>query len=317
MHSTPRRISLAVTASVVAALAASGVAHAVTIGSDLSVAPTLGLGTNHTGTTLTASPGALNPLTSPIGGVLVRIRLRYGQTDANPGTVGFRILGGTNPFTARPATVDGGELRFPLLASLPAGSDDYVDYSPVDSNGRPIGIPIAAGERLGVAQAAPGLARIIAPLTGASIAFTSGQQLSGSASYTVLADLEFTVQGVVEPDADGDHRGDLTQDECPALANDPTTGRCPPQLVTREVTREVQIEVQKCHVPLLRGLTRGLATRLLNAAGCRVGTVGRRTVRRGRPGRVIAQSVSAGTVASFGTKVGITLSKRRAVSHRR
>jgi hypothetical protein len=287
------------------------VAQAVTIGSDLTTALAFGIGPNHTGTQTTAPIGAPNPVASPLGGVLVRVRLRYGQTNATPGTVAFSILSGTNPFTARPATVDGGELRFPLTPNLPAGSDGYVDYRPIDVTGRPIGIPISAGERLAIAQETPGAVLFIAPAATGRIAYVAGQHPSGSQAYVELTGYEIALQGVVEPDADGDRRGDQTQDDCPTVANDPTTGLCPAQLVNVPgPSTTVTVEVQKCHVTLLRGLTRGLATRLLNAAGCRLGTVSRRTVRRGRPGRVIAQSTRAGTVADFGTAVGITLSRR-------
>jgi hypothetical protein len=317
MNPSPRRISLAIAAAAIASLGGASAAHAVTIGSDLNTSPTIGLGNDTTGAQTVKPAGTPNPIASPINGVLVRIVLRYGQTDANPGTVGFRILNGTNPFTARPATLDGGELRFPLLANLALGRDDYVDYQPVDANGRPIGIPIVAGERLGVAQQKTGSAFIAAAVADGTVSYVSGQHLSGSLAYTDATGYEFTMQGIVEPDADGDRRGDFTQDACPAVANDPTTGLCPPQVVTREVTRTVTVEVQKCHVPLLRGLTRGLANRLLSAAGCRLGTVGRRTVRRGRPGRVIAQSTRAGTVVDFGTAVGITLSRRAGRRSRR
>ena len=297
------------------ALAGGGVAHAVTIGSDLTASPSFGVGTDDTAVQTVAPTGAPNPVTSPIDGVIVQIRSRYGTTDTDPGTLAFRILSGTNPFTARPATVDGGELRFPLLRSLPAGSDDFIDYRPIDANGRPIGIPIAAGERVAIAQTEPGSARIVAAATGGRLGYVAGQHLSGSLTYTELSGYEMSVQAVVEPDADGDHRGDLTQDQCPTLANDPTTGLCPPQLVTREVTREV--EVQKCHVPLLRGLSRGLASRLLTASGCRLGAVTRRAVRRGPSGRVLTQSARSGTVVAFGTKVDVAISKRAVARHRR
>lgn len=322
-----RRIFFAIAAAAIASLGGAGAAHAVTIGSDLATSPAYYIGANGTGTQVGAPAGAPNPVTSPIDGVLVHIRLRYGQSDANPGTVAFRILNGTDPFTARPATRDGGELRFPLTPNLSAGNDRYVDYRPLDVNGRPVGIPIAAGERLGVAQETLGRALFIVAVGTGRIGYVLNQHLSGSEEYTDAAGYEIAVQGLVEPDADGDRRGDFTQDACPTVANDPATGLCPPQIVTREVIREVtrevtrevirEVEVQKCRVPLLRGLTRGLATRLLNAAGCRVGTVGRRTVTRGRPGRVIAQSLRAGTVADFGTAVGITLSRRAGRRSRR
>jgi len=309
MHTLLRRFTLAATVATVAALAGAGGAHAATIGSNLSLPPTAGLGDDTTGAQIVPPAGAPNPIASPIGGVLVRVRLRYAETDAAPGTIGFRILTGTNPFASRPATLDGGELRFPLTPNLPAGSDGFVDYQPVDGNGRPIGIPIATGERLGIAQQKTGSARIAVASPTATVGFVNGQHLTGTLDYAPVSGYELTIQGVVEPDADGDRRGDQTQDGCPTVANDPTTGLCPPQLVNVPGPTTT-VEVRKCHVPLTRGLTRGLANRLLSAAGCRLGTVKRRVVRRGRPGRVLAQSTRAGTVVDFGTAVGITLSKR-------
>jgi hypothetical protein len=302
-----RRTFLAIAAAAVAGLAVAGGASAATIGSDLSLVPAIGLGDDATGAQLTAPAGAPNPITAPSAGVLVRVRLRYGATDANPGTVAFRILAGTDPFTARPATVDGGELRFPLPANIQGGTTGFIDYQPVDANGRPIGIPIAAGERLGVAQEKTGSAFIASSAASGTVGYVLNQHLSGSFDYTEVSGYELALQGVVEPDADGDRRGDETQDDCPTIPNNPTTGLCPPQLVN---VPGPTVEVRKCHVPLLRGLTRGLANRLLNAAGCRLGDVRRRTVRRGRPGRVIKQSTRAGTVVDFGTRVGITLSRR-------
>jgi len=317
MNPLLRKFSLMGAAAVVSGLVAVGTASAVVIGSDLSTSPSTPLGIDLSGTQVAAPTGAPNPVASPMAGVLVRIRQRYGGTDANPGSVAFRVLSGSNPaYTARPATVDGSELRFPLLADLAAGSDAFVDYQPVDSNGRPIGIPIATGERLGVAQQhdGPGSARILAVAAAGEVGFTAGQHLNGSQDYNSNPlGMELAVQGVVEPDADGDGRGDLTQDQCPTVAND-AAGLCPLQLVTRAVTTEVK--VRKCRVPLLRGLTRRFASRLLTASGCALGKVKSRVVRRGPRGRVLAQSARANRVVGFGAKVGITLSKR-AARHRR
>ena len=51
--------------------------------------------------------------------------------------------------------------------------------------------------------------------------------------------------------------------------------------------------------------------RALEAAGCTLGTVEKRRVRRGKPGRVRRQAIKAGTRVAAGTPVGITVAKRR------
>jgi hypothetical protein len=310
MSTSVRRTALV---AALAALGVGGTAHATTtIGSDLTAAPDIGLAIDGAGTQLVQPPGAPFPIVTPTGGVLTQIRLRYGATRATPGTVAFRILGGTNPYAARPASVDGGELRFPLPANVPNGFRGFVEYRPVDANGRPIGISIAAGERLGLAQRSPvaDQADVVASVAGGVVGTVDlTQALSGSLVFRSSGrPSELLVQGVVEPDADGDRRGDETQDQCPVLPNDPATGRCPPRFVTRTV--RVEVPVERCRVPLLRGLTRRFAARLLGASGCSLGVVRTRLVRRGRRGRVIGQTTRANAVLAGGASVGITLSRR-------
>ena len=190
MNTSVRRT--AVVAAVAALLGAAGTAHgAITIGSDLTAAPDIGLAIDGVGTQLVQPPGAPFPIVTPMGGVLTQIRLRYGATGADPGTVAFRILGGTNPYAARPASVDGGELRFPLPASVPDGFGGFVDYRPVDANGRPIGIRIAAGERLGLAQSSPlaDQADVVASVGGAIVgAADLTQALSGLLVFQARGD---------------------------------------------------------------------------------------------------------------------------------
>ncbi len=66
-----------------------------------------------------------------------------------------------------------------------------------------------------------------------------------------------------------------------------------------------------CKVPKLKGRTKAIAKALLKAAGCKLGKVKRKTVTKGSDGRVRAQTVKAGTRVSAGTKVGVTLNRRR------
>jgi hypothetical protein len=66
-----------------------------------------------------------------------------------------------------------------------------------------------------------------------------------------------------------------------------------------------------CVVPKLKGRTKAFAKALLKAAGCKLGTVKRKTVSKGRNGRVRSQTVKKGTSVPAGTKVGVTLNRRR------
>ena len=123
---------------------------------------------------------------------------------------------------------------------------------------------------------------------------------------------------MIEPDADGDRLGDETQDQCPGAKNDPVTHACPTQTVTVTVPGpRVEVPVARCRAPLLRGLTRSFASRLLVASGCRLGAVTTRSVRRGPSGLVIGQSVRADALLASGASVGITLSRRVVIRRRR
>lgn len=70
------------------------------------------------------------------------------------------------------------------------------------------------------------------------------------------------------------------------------------------------VAVAQCRVPSARGLTRAIAKRLFEAAGCRLGTVRRRRVRRGPVGRVVAQRPAARTRVALGTRVQVTITSR-------
>jgi hypothetical protein len=83
----------------------------------------------------------------------------------------------------------------------------------------------------------------------------------------------------------------------------------PPPANVQTLTRDRTYT--RCVVPSLRGLRLTFAKRLLSAAGCRLGTVSRRTTgKRRRVGRVIAQRTRAGTELAQGSKVNVTVGKR-------
>jgi hypothetical protein len=65
-----------------------------------------------------------------------------------------------------------------------------------------------------------------------------------------------------------------------------------------------------CVVPALKGMKLGKAKAALKAAGCGVGKV-RKKAGKGKPGRVLRQSKKAGKQLPAGTKVALTVSKRK------
>ncbi len=218
---------------------------AVTVGSDLSVAPNAGIGDDVIGVQVVAPTGATNPVTAPADGVVTIFRLRHGLTTATPGSVAFRILtpGAANTYTSRvasaTATAPGFDLRFPLPSSFPAGPVGVVEYRPLLPSGIPAGVPIAAGESIGIGQlkGSGETATIIASRPGGTIAFRADGQLpAGPGLYSTSPGRELALQATIEPDADHDGLGDETQDQCPARAND-AGGRCVPVEVPGSRTR--------------------------------------------------------------------------------
>jgi uncharacterized repeat protein (TIGR01451 family) len=65
----------------------------------------------------------------------------------------------------------------------------------------------------------------------------------------------------------------------------------------------------QCTVPALKGRTKSVASALLKAAGCKLGTTKSKKVKKGKGGIVTAQTAKAGSVVPLGTAVGVTLIK--------
>jgi beta-lactam-binding protein with PASTA domain len=62
-------------------------------------------------------------------------------------------------------------------------------------------------------------------------------------------------------------------------------------------------------VPPLRGRSKSFASALLKAAGCKLGKVKTKKVRKGKNAVVVAQTRKAGSRVPAGTAVGVTLTK--------
>lgn len=208
---------LGMTASLLAAVPASAAAS-TPVGSNLTADPN---GSPFVGgftiiQTLPA-PGSALPVTAPTAGTIVAIRFKHGAT-ASETSVSPRIVTATTPVVN--AAVRRHE-RLPdvvLPGGTPAGIQTIV---PVDGESKPRGVPIAAGEWLGLATLGPG-SLALQNLTGGGgerVTLTgNGTGVLTSAGST--PDRELLLQFTLEPDADGDGYGDETQDGCPAQKGD-------------------------------------------------------------------------------------------------
>jgi hypothetical protein len=73
----------------------------------------------------------------------------------------------------------------------------------------------------------------------------------------------------------------------------------------------VRAPARACRVPRLTGMTVAAARRRLARQGCRLGAIRRRVQRKGTAGRIAAQTVKAGRRLTAGTRVGVSVIRRR------
>lgn len=224
-----RRIWVALVSSFagLALLALPGSAGAATtVGSNLVGTPDTGFGPPASSTAQRIPPtGATAPIAAPTAGVIVQILVKHGASGANPGTYGFRVLSGS-PTTYTTPGVPGTLPDFTWPANDTPGTRLFTP----SLAGVPKGIPIGAGDRLGVVHssgtAGEGVAYASSGAAGATLDTVSAVHNSGSLNYGVpQANYEQLVQYQIEPDADSDGFGDETQDSCPT--NAATQAACP------------------------------------------------------------------------------------------
>jgi hypothetical protein len=181
--------------------------------------------------------------------VIVSILVKHGTSGADPGTYGFRVLTGsptTYSTTGPPAELP----DFIWPANDTAG---IRGFSP-SLGGVNKGIPIAAGDRLGVVRSTgtngQGAQIWSSTSTGGFLGAGLGIHNSGGQSYPSMADYELLVQYSVEPDADHDGYGDETQDKCPS--NPSTHGTCPVPTTKKKCkkkkkgNRSAEVAKKKC-----------------------------------------------------------------------
>ncbi len=128
--------------------------------------------------------------------------------------------------------VQAGGGSFALNVVRPAGEGEFsvvaVDSHTVPADATtnivtfPVRIPVSGGERLAIATDAPVWQGSDYPYTGAKVAVVTTPPASVGQTITRAYDWDgvlIAVEAVVEPDADRDQFGDVTQDVCPADAS--------------------------------------------------------------------------------------------------
>jgi hypothetical protein len=196
---------------------------ATTIGSDLSGAPISACASVTGCTAANLSGSGSRPITAPSGGVVVRFRIKHGP--ATPGaTYTLKVLSGSGAIVAELTSFALERQLAPIqFDNFATGETDVVQ--PLDGAGRPQGIPIASGQRIGVFV--PGGIGFQGARAGYAVAEHDADHSAGTAAYTRFTGYEALVNADIEPDADGDRYGDGSQDNCPAIANDQTSNPCP------------------------------------------------------------------------------------------
>lgn len=175
----------------------------------------------------------------------------------------------------------------------------------------PARTPISTGDYVGVwgtggfyceASVMPGTgdnARVDS--TGLTVGLTNAGNRSNNHRPIVAA--------TVESDVDSDGFGDETQDQCPT---NPTRQVVP--CFVAQVT-PVTVVGATCKVPSLKGKTKSAATDALNKAGCKLGKIKKKKLRKftkkQKRNRVRSQSRPADSVALSGATVDITINVKK------
>lgn len=182
------------------------------VGPELTNQPNGGIGSGASGGLFVTTAVPVGLATAPFNGVIVRWRFKGSSVGGDHRLRVVRLLGGWD--------------IQPLRSSDPLNSPG-IDGRLVRSG--ETRIPIAAGEAIGL-QTAPNADAKLVTFPGYTALQFSTPPTDGS---TATANSEFGVNAPmisadIEPDADGDGFGDITQDQCPGNAG--VNGVCPPTL---------------------------------------------------------------------------------------
>ena len=163
---------------------------------------------------------------APSAGVLVRFRFKHGPAQAGT-LVAFKTVGLQGQ-------------QYQVIQSTPtmgiSTAAETLVHVPTDANGRPKGLRIGQGQRMGVyvrnpSDSPPRVAFI--SLEGGPGFTEYGGQNPGPGELTsgiaaLITNATVLLAADLEPDADLDGYGDETQDNCPSVPNDQTSDPCRP-----------------------------------------------------------------------------------------
>jgi len=176
----------------IASFLVSPAGAAVTIGSDLPGSANGSINCSATCTALTVQRPA-NPVSSPVDGVIVRWRSRFGES-----FVGARL---------RVLSVSGNSVTG-IRSGPPTNHPAGLQESSINP-----GLPISSGEMIGIDLTDPMLANVLRSRPMANLLWrASGVGDGAMAPAASLAGNEVLVNADVEPDCDQDGFGDETQD---------------------------------------------------------------------------------------------------------
>jgi Thrombospondin type 3 repeat len=183
----------------------------MTFGSDLSGAPNLGGASGtFTWSQVVKRTSSSVPAAAPQSGVIVQMKIKTTGT----GTIKFRILSGTEPnLTSRVARPDANS----ATGHSVMGTNTITTYNPVDGMAHPVGVPVTAGEFIG-AVVPQTVTIAVGSQTAGKYVYCDNDQVGVQVACGSVSDREVGIQATVEPDTDGDHYGDDTQDACPGDA---------------------------------------------------------------------------------------------------
>ena len=199
------------------------------VGVDLTDRANGGVGSGPSGSLFVTTAVNTGNATSPVDGVIVRWR--------------FKGSGGAGPHRLRVVKLQGGFDILTVRSSEPLNNPG--NRRTVGAIRRAVRIPIARVKPLGFRprRAHPMLILTLPGLRGAPIQDAppaDGVPATADSAFGVNAPM---ISADVEPDADGDGFGDITQDQCPTGAG-AATAVCPPTLSRGEV---LQHQVPRKH----------------------------------------------------------------------
>jgi hypothetical protein len=185
-------------------------------GADMTIPPTVDELGN--GVTTVVTPTGAPSATAPVSGILVSVRVRT-IGSASAGVV--RVLHQTAMPDATTYSFLNTAPEIPISVTADATVGGHVTEVLTRR-------PIAAGDRLSLFMSSPGVKTAYSDVSGECAYLFGGVHPTGTTlNYTTASCNNgiTSLSGTIEPDADGDGFGDLTQDLCPT---DPTTqGPCP------------------------------------------------------------------------------------------